>query len=178
MSENMKWYVVHTYSGHEHRARQLLLDRIRSAGLEDRFGEILIPTENVIEIRKGAKRQTRRKFYPGYMLVQMVLDEETYHLVKDTQKITGFVGGGAHPTPIREEEVRRITEQMQEGAAQPKTRQKFDVGMSVRITAGPFVNFTGRIEEVREEKQKLRVLVTIFGRATPVEVDFTEVEIV
>lgn len=171
-----KWYVVHTYSGYENRAKQLLEERIRNAGLDERFGEVLIPKENVVEVKGGTKRTSSRKFFPGYMLVQMELDDETWHIVKGTQKITGFVGGTTNPPPVPEAEVARITQQMEEGAERPKVAQNFDEGSQVRITAGAFINFSGTVEEVRPEKQKLRVLVSIFGRPTPVEVDFTQVE--
>jgi transcriptional antiterminator NusG len=177
MSE-MKWYVVHTYSGYENRAKQLLEERIQSAGMAECFGEILVPTESVVEVRQGAKRTTTRKFFPGYMIVQMTLHEESWHVVKGTQKITGFVGGGMSPPCIPEHEVRRITEQIEEGAVRPKAKQTFEEGLQVRVTDGPFVNFSGVVEEVRPEKQKLRVLVSIFGRATPVELDFVQVELV
>jgi transcriptional antiterminator NusG len=171
-----KWYVVHTYSGYENRAKQLLQERIRTAGADDKFGEILIPKESVVEVKGGTKRTSSRKFFPGYMIVQMELDDETWHIVKGTQKITGFVGGTTNPPPIPEAEVARITQQMEEGAERPKATQTFEEGAQVRVTEGPFVNFSGVVEEVRPEKQKLRVLVSIFGRATPVEVDFMQVE--
>ena len=178
-SEGLKWYVVHTYSGYENRAKQLLEERIKNAGLEECFGEILIPTESVVEVRQGSKRTTSRKFFPGYILVNMELNTETWHIVKGTQKITGFVGGGPSqsPPPIPEREVLRITEQIQEGAARPKARHTFEEGVNVRVIDGPFMNFNGVVEEVRPEKQKLRVLVTIFGRATPVELDYVQVEL-
>ena len=176
-SESMKWYVVHTYSGYENRAKQLLEERIKNAGRQEAFGEILIPTENVVEVRQGSKRTTSRKFFPGYMLVQMELDNETWHLVKGTQKITGFVGEGLNPPPIPEREVRRITEQIEEGAVRPKARHTYEEGVMVRVIDGPFMNFSGTVEEVRPEKQKLRVLVSIFGRATPVELDYVQVEL-
>ncbi len=173
----MKWYVVHTYSGYENRAHQCLLDRVVSEGAEDMFGKILIPTEEVVEMKKGAKRITTRKFFPGYMLVQMELTTDTWHLVKSTQKITGFVGGTSRmPRPIPDSEVRRITAQISDGAEKPKLKETFEEGSQVRVTDGPFMNFTGSVEEVRPEKQKLRVLVSIFGRATPVELDFIQVE--
>ncbi len=174
----MKWYVVNTYSGFEQRAKQCLIDRVRTEALEHYFGEILIPTEKVVDVKQGAKRTTDRKFFPGYIIVQMELTDETWHLVKNTQKITGFVGGenARRPTPIRESEVRRITAQMEEGTVKPKPKQDFSEGEQVRVTDGPFMNFTGTVEEVRPDKQKVRVLVSIFGRATPVELDFIQVE--
>ncbi len=174
----IKWYTVHTYSGHENKARLALIDRIRNAGLERFFGEVLIPTESVIEMVKGQKRTTTRKFYPGYMFVQMELNDETYHLVKNTPKITGFLGGdkGNKPTPVPEEEIATINTQMSEGATKPKPKVLFEEGESIRVIDGPFFNFSGIVEEVRPEKQKVRVLVSIFGRATPVELDFAQVE--
>jgi len=171
-----KWYVVHTYSGFESTAKRCLLDRVKSEGVEAKFGEILIPTEPVVEIRKGAKRQTNRKIMPGYMLVNMILDDETWHLVKGTQKITGFVGGGMNPPPVPESEIVRVQQQLGEGESRPKPKQSFEEGASVRVVDGPFANFNGVVAEVRPEKQKLKVLVSIFGRATPVELDFMQVE--
>ncbi len=177
VNPNWKWYIVHTYSGYENRARQCLLDRVQAEKAEEMFGQILIPTENVVEMKKGAKRTSTRKFFPGYMMVQMELTDDTWHLVKNTQKITGFVGGTARrPRPIPESEVLRVTEQMEEGTTKPKTKQTFEEGQQVRVNDGPFMNFTGTVEEVRPDKQKLRVLVSIFGRATPVELDFMQVE--
>lgn len=172
-----KWYVVHTYSGYENRAKDLLMDRVRSEGLDEAFGQVLIPTESVVELKKGAKRTTTRKFFPGYIMVEMELTDETWHLVKNTAKITGFVGGNSRrPRPMRDVEVRRLTQQMEEGTAKPKAKQTFEEGQQVRIIDGAFTNFTGSVEEVRPDKQKLKVLVSIFGRATPVELDFMQVE--
>ena len=172
----MKWYAVQTFSGYEARARQLLMENIRTHGLEDSFGEVLVPTEEVVELRGGAKRTTQRKLMPGYMFVQMELDTDTWHLVKDTQKITGFVGDDKNPKPISEREIKKLTQQVEEGAARPAARQMFDEGAQVRIIDGPFLNFSGTVEEVIPQKQKVRVLVSIFGRATPVELDFMQVE--
>jgi transcriptional antiterminator NusG len=174
-SSDLRWYVVHTYSGHEARARASLLERIRAAGLEGLFGEVLIPTESVLEMRKGQKRTTTRKFYPGYMFVQMKLTKDTWHLVKGTPKITGFLGG-TNPSPVPEREILQVKRQETEGAAKPKPKVLFEEGENVRVTDGPFSNFAGIVEEVKPEKQKVRVLVSIFGRATPVELDFTQVE--
>ncbi len=174
--KDLKWYVVHTYSGYENRARQALAERIQTENMQPLFGEILVPTEKVVEVKKGAKRTSARKFFPGYILVKMVLNDETWHLVKGTQKITGFVGNATKPRPIPESEVLRVTQQMEEGTARPKPKQSFEQGANVRVIDGPFVNFSGVIEEVKPEKQKLRVLVSIFGRATPVELDFMQVE--
>ena len=171
-----KWYVVHTYSGYENRAKQCLIDRIKAEGMEERFGDILVPTEKVVEVRGGTKRTTARKFFPGYIIVHMALDNETWHLVKGTQKITGFVGDATNPKPVREREIARLTQQIEEGAVRATPRQTFDQGTNVRIVEGPFKGFTGIVDEVNADKQKLRVLVSIFGRSTPVELDFTQVE--
>ncbi len=174
----LKWYTVHTYSGHENKARLALLDRIKKASLEPLFGEVLIPTESVVEMVKGQKRTTTRKFYPGYMFVQMDLSDEAYHLVKNTPKITGFLGAekGNKPIPVPESEIAAINTQMTEGAIKPKPKVLFEEGETIRVIDGPFSNFSGIVEEVRPEKQKVRVLVSIFGRATPVELDFSQVE--
>ncbi|MCK6544605.1 transcription termination/antitermination protein NusG [Myxococcota bacterium] len=176
-TRKLKWYVVHTYSGFENRAKKSLEERIKREGLEEFFGEALVPTENVVELLGGSKRTSKRKFFPGYMLVQMELNDRTWHLVKSTPKITGFVGPDARkPMPVREEEVRRLTQQIDQGTLAPKPKIVFEQGESVRVTEGPFATFNGVVEEVKEEKQKVRVLVSIFGRATPVELDFTQVE--
>jgi transcriptional antiterminator NusG len=171
----LKWYVVHTYSGHENKARLSLQERVRQLGMEKSFGEVLIPTESVLEMVKGQRRTTTRKFYPSYMFVQMELTEQTYHLVKNTPKITGFLGG-TNPTPVPEKDIRAINTQMSEGAVKPKPRVSFEQNENVRVIDGPFANFAGIVEEVKPEKQKVRVLVSIFGRATPVELDFAQVE--
>ncbi len=172
----LKWYVVHTYSGYEHRAQKSLLERAKLEGLEEFFGEIMVPTENVVELLGGSKRKSKRKFFPGYMIVQMELNDRTWHLVKSTPKITGFVGNAQKPMALRDAEVERLTNQMTEGAAQVKPRVEFEEGETVRVIDGPFSGFNGTIEEVKQEKQKLRVLVSIFGRSTPVELDFGQVE--
>ena len=171
----IKWYAVHTYSGHENKAKLSLEDRIKNANLQDAFGEILIPTESVLEMVRGQKRTTTRKLYPGYMFIQMDLTDHTYHLVKNTSNITGFLGGNK-PVPVKESEIQQINSQMAEGAEKPKPKVLFEEGENVRVIDGPFSNFTGMVEEVKPEKQKLRVLVSIFGRATPVELDFAQVE--
>jgi transcription termination/antitermination protein NusG len=177
-ANDKNWYVVHTYSGYENRARQCLLDRIKTEGMEALFGDILVPTEKVVEVRSGSKRTTARKFFPGYIIVQMHLNNETWHLVRGTQKITGFVGDATNPKPIRGDEGARLTQQMAEGTVRTKPKQTFEQGANVRIVEGPFLNFQGNVDEVYPDKQKLRVLVSIFGRATPVEVDFMQVELV
>ncbi len=171
-----KWYIVHTYSGHETRAKQSLLERAKLAGKADLFDEVLIPEEQVVEVVKGQKRTSRRKFFPGYILVRMVLNDETWHIVRNTPKITGFVGGGTRPTPISDEEVARMTQQMKEGAAKPKPKIHFEEGENVRVISGPFANFSGFVDEVRPEREKVRVMVQVFGRATPVELDYMQVE--
>lgn len=171
----MKWYVVHTYSGHENKAKLSLLDRVRQAGLTEKFGDILIPTDTVVELVKGQKRSTTRKFFPGYMFVQMDLDQETFHLVKNTPKITGFLGG-MNPQPVKESEIQSISTAMTEGAARSKPRETHKEGDNVRVIEGPFANFSGVVVEVKPEKQKLRVNLSIFGRATPVELDFSQIE--
>src|SRR5262249_53409688 len=171
----MKWYVVHTYSGHENKAKLSLQDRVRQASLQTKFGDVLIPTDTVVELVKGQKRSTTRKFFPGYMFVQMDLDQETFHLVKNTPKITGFLGG-TNPQPVKERDIQTINLQMTEGATRPKPRVSFEDGETVRVIDGPFANFTGVVVEVKAEKQKVRFNVSIFGRATPVELDFSQVE--
>lgn len=171
-----QWYVVHTYSGYENKARESLLERIRKFGKEEFFGDVLVPTENVVEIVKGKKRESRRKFFPGYILVNMELNEETWYIVKNTPKVTGFVGGTTHPPPIPEEEVMKITQQIADGSLKPKPKVMFEKGEGVRIIDGPFTSFSGIVEEVKPDKGKLRVSVSIFGRSTPVELDFVQVE--
>ncbi len=170
------WYIIHTYSGHEEKAMRALLDRAKAAGKEDKFDEVLIPKETVVEIVKGQRKTSKRKFFPGYILVRMDLDDETWHIVRGTPKITGFVGGDKKPPTISEEEVARMTQQIQEGAAKPKPKVAFEEGENVRVTSGPFANFSGFIDEVMEDKEKLRVMVHVFGRATPVVLDYTNVE--
>ncbi|MCC6158177.1 MAG: transcription termination/antitermination protein NusG [Deltaproteobacteria bacterium] len=172
----MKWYVVHTYSGYEAKAKQSLEERAKQMKLGDLIGQVLIPSEQVVEMVGGQRRTTSRKFFPGYILVKMILTEESWHLVKSTPKVTGFVGGMQNPTPIPEEDVDRITQKITEGTLRPKPKIEFEKGENVRVMTGPFANFTGVVEEVRPDKSKLRVMVSIFGRATPVELDFYQVE--
>jgi transcriptional antiterminator NusG len=171
-----KWYVVHTLSGYEHRAKAALEERVKLLGKQDLFGEILVPTEKVVELVKGKKKTSSRKFFPGYLLAQMILNDETWHIVKGTPKVTGFVGGGMNPPSLSEVEVKGISQQMEEGAVRPKPRVLFSVGESVKVIDGPFVDFNGVVEEVRPDRGKLRVLISIFGRATPVELEFVQVE--
>jgi len=177
MAMALAWYVVHTYSGYENKAKLALEERIKSLGKDAFFGEILVPQEQVIEVRDGKKRTTTRKFFPGYMLVQMEYNNETYHIVKNTPKVTGFVGGGKNAPPqIPEEEVERITSQVEEGSEAPKPLLEFDKGDQLRVIDGPFAGFNGVVDEVKPDKGKLRVMVSIFGRSTPVELDVTQVE--
>jgi len=173
----MAWYVVHTYSGYENRAKLALEDRIRRSHLGERFGEVLVPTEKVVEVKDGQKKTTTRKIYPGYMFVQMVVDPETFHLVKNTPKITGFIGGSRTPPPIPLDEVRRITNQVEEEEGEaPKAVVDFDRGEEIRIIDGPFASMNGKVEEVNQARAKLTVMVSIFGRPTAVELEFTQVE--
>ncbi len=173
-----KWYVVHTYSGFENKAKKSLEERIRLEGLQDQFGEILIPMEQVVEMVKGEKKTSKRKFFPGYILVQMEMNDRTWHLVKNTPKVTGFVGAASNqqPPPISDAEVQRLTTQISEGTLKPKPKVQFEDGDTVRVIDGPFANFNGTVEEVNPDKGRLKVLVSIFGRATPVELDFMQVE--
>jgi len=175
-SKKLKWYVVHTYSGFEQKAKKSLEERAKLEGLDAHFGEILVPTEDVVERVGGSTRKSKRKFFPGYMLVQMELTDKTWHLVKNTPKVTGFVGNQQHPVAIRQVEVERLTQQLASGALSAKVEIEFEEGEKVRVIDGPFASFVATIEEVKADKQKLRVLVSIFGRATPVELDYTQVE--
>lgn len=171
----LKWYGVHTYSGFENKVKLSLQERIKNLGMEECFGEVLIPSETVMELKKGEKKTSSRKFFPGYILVNMELNDETWHVVKETAKVTGFVGGN-NPVAIPDNEVEKITRRMQEGAEKPKPNVIFDVGETVRVIDGPFLNFSGVVEDVKPDKAKLRVMVSIFGRATPVELEFIQVE--
>jgi len=171
------WYVVHTFAGFEHKAKAALEERLKALkDGNDWFGEILVPAETVVELVKGKKRTSSRKFFPGYMLVKMEMNDESWHIVKATPKVTGFVGGTTQPPWVSEEEVQAITQQMEEGAARPRPRVVFSVGESVKVIDGPFSEFNGVVEDVKPDKGKLRVLISIFGRATPVELDFIQVE--
>jgi transcriptional antiterminator NusG len=172
-----RWYVVHAYSGMEKSVARALQDRVERAGMQAQFGKILVPTEEVVEMKNGQRTITERRFFPGYVLVEMDMNDDTWHLVKNTGKVTGFVGGSGHrPTPISEKEVDKIMSQMQEGVEKPKPKTLFEVGEMVRVREGPFTDFNGNVEEVNYEKSRLRVSVTIFGRATPVELEFAQVE--
>lgn len=173
----MRWYVVHAYSGMEKAVERNLRERIERSGMQAKFGRILVPTEEVVEMRNGKKAVTERRFFPGYVLVEMVMDDDTWHLVKHTNKVTGFVGGAKNrPAPISEDEVMKIVNQMQEGTEKPRHKVEFEVGEYVRVKEGPFTDFNGTVEEVNYEKSKVRVSVTIFGRATPVELEFAQIE--
>ena len=174
---DFRWYVVQAYSGMERAAERNIQERIARAGVQHKFGRILIPTEEVVEVKGGQKKTTERKFFPGYVLVEMIMDDDTWHLVKQTSKVTGFVGGARNrPVPISQVEVEKIVSQMQEGSDKPRHKVEFEVGEMIRVKEGPFTDFNGSIEEVNYEKNKLRVSVTIFGRATPVELEFSQIE--
>jgi transcriptional antiterminator NusG len=173
----MRWYVVHAYSGFEAQVRRSMEERVNRMGLQDKFGEILVPTEEVVEMREGQKRRSERKFFPGYVLVHMELDDDTWHLVKDVPKVLGFIGGtGDRPVPITDKEAETILQRVQEGVEKPRPKVLFEPGEMVRITDGPFNDFNGVVEEVDYEKSKMRVSVLIFGRSTPVELEFGQVE--
>lgn len=177
VNPDLRWYVVHAYSGMEKAVERNILERINRSGMQNKFGRILVPMEEVVEIKNGQRKTTERKFFPGYVLVEMVMDDDTWHLVKHTNKVTGFVGGGkTRPSPISEAEVQKIVSQMQEGTEKPRHKVEFVVGEYVRVKEGPFADFNGSVEEVNYEKSKVRVAVTIFGRATPVELEFSQVE--
>ncbi|MBC7161158.1 transcription termination/antitermination protein NusG [Immundisolibacter sp.] len=173
----MRWYVVHAYSGYEKTVQRALKERVARAGLEDRFGEILVPTEEVVEMKDGQKRSSERKFFPGYVLVQMEMDEETWHLVRSVPRVLGFIGGsGDKPAPITEREADEILSRVREGQDKPRPKVLFEVGEMVRVADGPFNDFNGVVEHVNYEKNRLNVSVMIFGRSTPVELDFSQVE--
>lgn len=174
--DGKRWYVVHTYSGYENKAKQALEDRIRAHAMEKFFGDVLVPSEKVTEMRGGNKRTTTRKFFPGYMFVRMELNDQTWHLVKNTPRVTGFVGGGKNPPPVPDEEVSRITNQIKDGTLKPTPTLAFEKGETVRVVEGPFMNFNGIVEEVLPDKQRVKVIVSILGRSTPVEFDFDEIE--
>lgn len=176
-SDKKRWYVVHAYSGMEKSVRRALLERVERMGMKDRFGEILVPTEEVVEVKAGQKSVTERRFFPGYILVEMEMTDETWHLVRNTPKITGFIGGKSNkPTPIPQHEIDKLLQQMQDGVDKPRPKVSYEVGELVRIKEGPFADFNGNVEEVSYDKSRLRVLVTIFGRSTPVELEFGQVE--
>lgn len=172
-----RWYVVHAYSGFENQVKRSLEERIKREGVENKFGEILVPTEEVVEMREGQKRRSERKFFPGYVLVQMEMTEETWHLVRDVPRVMAFIGGTSdRPAPISDAEAEQILNRVKEGAERPRPKILFEVGEIVRVVSGPFTDFNGVVEEVNYEKNRLRVAVLIFGRSTPVELEFGQVE--
>jgi transcriptional antiterminator NusG len=173
---SQKWYIIHTYSGFEQKVKNAILERAKAQGLEDLVTEVLVPTEMVEEMVKGERRLSARKFYPGYVLVRMELTDDSWHLVKDTPKVTGFVGSKTEPVAIPDEDAQKIINQMQEGIAKPKPKIQFEVGDKVQVTDGPFSNFTGVVDEVRPDKGKVKVMISVFGRPTPVELEFTQLE--
>jgi transcriptional antiterminator NusG len=170
-----RWYVVHTYSGFENKVKVSLLERIESAGMQAFFSDVLVPEEDIVELVSGEKKTSKRKFFPGYVLVKMELNDDTWHIVKNTPKVTGFIGTKDKPTPIPDEDVEVLRTRIEEGPLKPKPKFSFDVGDHVKIIDGPFTNFDGIVDEVKPEKGKLRVIVSIFGRSTPVELDFIQV---
>jgi len=170
-----RWYILHTYSGFEEKVKTTLLERIKKAGQEDLFGEILVPTEQVVEMIKGAKKTSSRKFFPGYILINVDLNDETWHTVRDTPKVTGFVGNDLNPEPLPDEDAMKIIGRIQDGAARPKPKVMYEEGDEVRVTDGPFSNFQGVVDTVYPDKGRVRVMVSIFGRQTPVELEFVQV---
>ena len=174
---SMRWYVVHAYSGFEMQVVKSLLERIERFEMQDYFGEVLVPKETVVEMRKGQKRETQRKFFPGYVLIQMEMTDESWHLVKDAPKVLGFIGGTAErPAPITEREANAILQRIEDGENKPQPKTLFDVGEVIRVVDGPFADFNGEVEEVDYEKSRMKVAVSIFGRSTPVELEFGQVE--
>jgi transcriptional antiterminator NusG len=172
-----RWYVMHVYSGFEKKAKQAIIEKAEKLGLMDKFDEILVPTEEVVEVRRGAKVNAERKFFPGYVLIKMEMTDQTWHLVRDTPKVTGFLGGsGTRPVPISETEAQRIMSQVKEGIERPRPSITFEIGEQVRVCDGPFNSFNGMIEEVDEERSRVKVAVSIFGRSTPVELEYAQVE--
>jgi len=171
-----RWYVVHVYSGSEKRVAESIRDQSRQFGLEEQISEVLVPTEEVVEMRRGKKVSTERKFFPGYILIQMDMNDQTWHLVSNTPKVTGFLGTEKRPSPISEREAMRIIDQVKEGVDRPKPLISFEIGEQVRVSDGPFTSFNGYVEDVDEEKARLKVSVSIFGRSTPVELEYSQVE--
>ena len=173
---NMKWYIIHAYSGFERKVRESLESRVQAFGLQNKIGKVLIPTESVTEVRGGKKYTSERMFYPGYVLEEMDMDDHVWHVVKSTPRVTGFVGTGQQPTPLSEEEVNHIVYKVADSREKPKLKVKFEKGETVRIGEGPFATFTGIVDDVNEDRETLKVMVTIFGRSTPVELEFGQVE--
>ena len=172
----MRWYIVHVYSGFERKVEQAIREQAQIKGLADRFEEVMVPSEEVVEMRRGQKVTSERKFFPGYVLVKVDLDDESWHLVKNTSKVTGFLGAGGHPVPITDAEADRIINQIKDGVERPKPLISFEIGEAVRVCDGPFASFNGLVEEVDEDRARVKVAVTIFGRATPVELEYAQVE--
>lgn len=172
----MRWYVLHVYSGFENKVAEAVVEKARQVGLEDRVGQIMVPMEEVVEVRRGQKVNAERKFFPGYVLAKLDMNDEVWHLVKDTPKVTGFLGAGNKPSPISEKEANQLLQQIQEGVERPRRTVLFDIGEEVKVAEGPFASFNGVVEDIDEEKGKIKVSVSIFGRATPVELDFSQVE--
>jgi len=171
----LKWYIVHVYSGFENKVKAALEERISQYAHPEKFDEVLVPTEQIVELVKGKRKESSRKFYPGYILVRMELDDETWHIVNDTAKVSGFLGGRSKPAPISDDEVNQILNRMEAGKLKPKPKYYFETGDEVRVIDGPFANFNGTVDDVNPEKGKIKVLVSIFGRSTPVELDFVQV---
>ncbi len=171
-----QWYIIHTYSGFEQKVKNAIMERARSRNLEDLVDQVLVPTETVEEMVKGERKLSSRKFYPGYVLVHMELTDDSWHLVKDTPKVTGFVGSKEEPVAIPEEDAAKIIAQMQEGVLRPKPKIRFEQGDKVQVTDGPFTNFTGVVDEVKPDRGRVRVMISVFGRPTPVELEFTQLE--
>jgi len=171
----LKWYIIHVYSGFENKVKAALEERISSFSQPDKFGEVIVPTEEIVELVKGKRKTSSRKFYPGYIMVKMNLDDETWHIVKNTAKVTGFLGGGEKPTSISDEEAQQILNRMEAGKLKPQPKYFFETGDEIRVIDGPFKNFNGVVDEVNPEKGKIKVLVSIFGRSTPVELEFVQV---
>jgi transcription termination/antitermination protein NusG len=171
-----KWYIIHTYSGFEQKVKNAIMERAKAQNLDHLVTEVLVPTEMVEEMVKGERRLSARKFYPGYVLVRMELTDDSWHLVKDTPKVTGFVGSKTEPVAIPDEDAQKIINQMQEGIAKPKPKIQFEIGDKVQVTDGPFTNFTGVVDEVRADRGRLKVMISVFGRPTPVELEFTQLE--
>ena len=171
-----RWYVIHTYSGYEAKVKLSLEEQFESSSQKEKLGEIIIPTEEVVEVRKGRKKVSSRKFYPGYVLINVEMDQDIWYMIKNTPKVTGFLGGSQGPVPLSEEEIKMIMDQMQGESTRPKPKFSFEKGEGVRVIEGPFVNFNGVVEDVNHDKGKVRVMVSIFGRATPVELEFQQIE--
>jgi len=175
-TDKKAWYVIHTYSGYEQKVKMSLEDVFEHSGIKEKVGEIIIPTEEVVEIRQGKKKITSRKFFPGYILINIEMDQDIWYMIKNTPKVTGFLGGGSNPVPLSEEEIKNIMDQIKGESARPRPKFSFEKGENVRVVEGPFLNFNGVVEDVNPDKGKVKVMVSIFGRATPVELEFPQIE--